>query len=75
MDKRLSHSAKSIVNTSLIDFKKSLLEAICFYIFLNFLRPNFLDKINKMLWIWLTFEKVNKMSCQHHTSSLISRKL
>ena len=28
-----------------------------------------------MLWIWLTFEKVNKMPYQHHTSSTISRKL
>ena len=73
--KRLSHSLKSIVNTRFVNFKKSLLQAICFYIFLNFLRPNIFDKINKMLWIWLTFEKVNKMPYQHHTSSPISRKL
>ena len=30
---------------------KDLFLAICFYIFLNFLRPNIFDKLNKTLWI------------------------
>ena len=45
------------------------------YIFPNFLRLTLFDKLNKMLCIWLTYEKVTKMTFQQHTSSTISRKL
>ena len=62
----LSHSLKRIENARFNNFRKNSLLAICFYISLNFLRPTIFDKLNKMLWIWLTYEKVNKC----HTSTI-----